>query len=94
MDEQQEWKILTPAGILGYGFPAEHFQRGVDRSPDIMIVDAGSTDPGPYMLGLGKTIVDRKAYRHDLTLILRATAERKIPLIVSSAGGPGIDAHV
>jgi hypothetical protein len=94
LDNRQEWKILTPAGILGYGFPAEHFQRGVERSPDVMIVDAGSTDPGPYMLGLGKTIVDRKAYRHDLTLILRATAERKIPLIVSSAGGPGIDAHV
>ena len=94
MDVQSEWKILTPAGILGYGFPAEHFQRGVDRAPDVMIVDAGSTDPGPYMLGLGKTIVDRTAYRHDLRLILRATAERRIPLIVSSAGGPGIDAHV
>ena len=76
------------AGILGYGFPAEHFQRGVDRSPDVMIVDAGSTDPGPYMLGLGKTIVDRTAYRHDLTLILRATAERKSPSSSAPPAGP------
>jgi hypothetical protein len=91
---RDELKILTPAGILGYGIPAEHFWRGVDREPDAMIVDAGSTDPGPYLLGLGRMIVDRQGYARDLALVLRAAAERHIPLIISSAGGPGIDRHV
>lgn len=92
--QKEELKILTPAGILGYGIPADHFWRGVERGPDAMIVDAGSTDPGPYLLGLGKMIVDKQGYERDLALVLQAAAERKIPLIISSAGGPGIDRHV
>jgi hypothetical protein len=91
---KDELRILTPAGILGYGIPAEHFWRGVDREPDAIILDAGSTDPGPYLLGLGKTIVPRPACMRDLSLVLQACAERKIKLIVSSAGGAGIDRHV
>ena len=91
---ENELSILTPAGILGYGIPAEHFWRGVDRGIDAMIVDAGSTDPGPYLLGLGKTIVDRQGYMRDLRLVLQAASERRIPLIISSAGGPGINRHV
>ena len=94
MASKQELKILTPTGMFGYGIPAEHFWRGIERGPDIMIVDAGSTDPGPYLLGLGKMIVDRQAYLHDLGLVLQAVAERRIPLIISSAGGSGIDTHV
>ncbi len=91
---RQDLKILTPAGILGYGIPPEHFRRGVERGPDAIIVDAGSTDPGPYMLGLGKMIVDRRGYERDLALVLEAAHAKRIPLMVSSAGGPGIDRHV
>ncbi|MBV6303329.1 DUF1446 domain-containing protein [Candidimonas humi] len=89
-----ELKILTPQGMLGYGIPEEHFWRGVERGVDAMIVDSGSTDPGPYLLGLGKTLVTREAYVRDLSLILSAAARHKIRLFVSSAGGPGIDRHV
>lgn len=92
--QKDELKILTPAGILGYGIPAEHFWRGVERGPDAMIVDSGSTDPGPYQLGLGKMLVDRQGYGRDLALVLQAASERRIPLFISSAGGPGIDRHV
>ena len=91
---KQELMILTPAGMLGYGIPAEHFWRGVDRGPDAIVVDSGSTDPGPYQLGLGTMLVSRRAYMRDLGLIVQACAERKILSIVSSAGGPGIDRHV
>lgn len=89
-----ELRILTPQGMLGYGLPADHFWRGIDSGVDAMIVDSGSTDPGPYMLGLGKTIVPRAAYLRDVSLLLKAVAERKIPLIISSAGGAGTDAQV
>lgn len=59
-----------------------------------MIVDGGSTDPGPYLLGLPKTIVSRDAYKRDLSLMLDACANRKIPVYISSAGGAGIREQV
>lgn len=90
----EELRILTPQGMLGYGVPAEHFWRGVESGIDAMVVDSGSTDPGPYLLGLGKTIVPREAYARDVSLMLKAAWERKIPLIISSAGGAGTDAQV
>ncbi|SAL76154.1 acyclic terpene utilization AtuA family protein [Caballeronia telluris] len=91
---KDEIKILTPNGILGYGIPAADFWRGMDRQPDAMIVDGGSTDPGPYLLGLPKTLVTREAYLRDLSLMLDACANRKVPICISSAGGPGIREHV
>jgi len=90
----KELKILTPHGILGYGIPEKDFWRGIDAGADAMIIDAGSTDPGPYLLGLGKMIVSREAYLRDLSLMLKACATRKVPIYLSSAGGPGINQHV
>ncbi|CAM3941429.1 3-methylaspartate ammonia-lyase [Bordetella tumbae] len=91
---KDEIRILTPNGILGYGIPEADFWRGIDRNPDAMIVDGGSTDPGPYLLGLPKTIVSRDAYKRDLSLMLDACANRKIPVYISSAGGAGIREQV
>ena len=91
---KDEIKILTPNGILGYGIPKDDFQRGLDARPDAIIVDGGSTDPGPYLLGLGATIVSKAAYRRDLSIMLAACAAHKIPVLISSAGGPGIAQHV
>ena len=90
----EELRILTPQGMLGYGVPAEHFWRGIESGVDAMVVDSGSTDPGPYMLGLGHTLVPRESYARDVSLMLKAAYERKIPLIISSAGGAGTDAQV
>ena len=47
------FKILSPSGILGYGFPESSFRLGVALKPDLIACDAGSTDPGPYYLGSG-----------------------------------------
>ena len=46
------------------------------------------------MLGLGHTLVPRESYARDVSLMLKAAYERKIPLIISSAGGAGTDAQV
>ena len=94
MENPDELKILTPVGMLGYGIPAEHFWLGVDRGVDAVVADSGSTDPGPYLLGLGASLVPRDAYLRDLSLMVRACAERKVKVFVSSAGGPGINRHV
>ena len=90
----KEIKILTPIGMLGYGIPDADFWRGVDGGIDAIIVDAGSTDPGPYQLGLSKMIVSRAALEKDVRLMLAGRAKARVPLLISSAGGPGINAHV
>ena len=46
-------RILSPTAILGYGFPDRSFTRALERDPDLIAVDGGSTDPGPYYLGAG-----------------------------------------
>ena len=90
----KEIKILTPIGLLGYGVPEADFWRGIEAGADAIIVDAGSTDPGPYLLGLGKMIVSASALERDLRLLLAGCTRAKIPLLLGSAGGPGIAAHV
>jgi hypothetical protein len=86
--------VLSATAILGYGFPVESFEEGLSRKPDVLAVDAGSTDPGPYYLGAGVSFTDRRAVKRDLTLMLKAACSRKIPVIVGSAGGSGADIHL
>lgn len=45
------FKILSPTAILGYGFPEESFRKAMEESPDLIAVDAGSSDPGPPLPG-------------------------------------------
>ncbi|MDR5784628.1 acyclic terpene utilization AtuA family protein [Caballeronia sp. LZ065] len=91
---KKELRILTPNGMLGYGIPEADFWRGVERGPDAMVIDSGSTDPGPYLLGQGALLVSREAYVRDLTIMLEACAERRIPIYIGSAGGSGTNAQV
>tara|TARA_R110001599_G_scaffold353459_1_gene592385 strand:+ start:83316 stop:84668 length:1353 start_codon:yes stop_codon:yes gene_type:complete len=86
--------ILSPTAILGYGFPESSFERGLAHNPDLIAVDAGSADPGPYYLGAGKSFTDRAAVRRDLSLLLRASVSRGIPLVIGSAGGAGAQPHL
>ncbi|GAB6109429.1 acyclic terpene utilization AtuA family protein [Fusibacter bizertensis] len=87
-------KILSPCGILGYGFPEESFVSGMNDNPDAIVVDAGSTDAGPHKLGAGTSIVSRTACKKDLTYMLLAGHEKDIPVIIGSAGGSGAEIHV
>lgn len=86
-------KILSPCGILGYGFPIESFQKGLNDKPDAIVVDAGSTDAGPHKLGAGVSIVSRMACKKDLLLLIKGSRELNIPLIIGSAGGSGAKVH-
>jgi hypothetical protein len=94
MQRKTELKILTPRGMLGYGIPEEHFRRGIQHDLDAIVVDSGSTDPGPYLLGLGKPLMPWSAYERDLAPLLAVCAERKVPLFISSAGGAGLNSQV
>ena len=90
----KEFKILSPTGIVGYGFPEPSFAAGVALGPDLIACDAGSTDPGPYYLGSGIPFTSATAVKRDLTLILKAACSLNIPLVIGSAGGSGADVHV
>ena len=57
----EEYRILAPTAILGYGFPLSSFEEGMKRKPHLIAVDAGSTDPGPYYLGAGVSFTQRRA---------------------------------
>jgi hypothetical protein len=93
----KEIKILSPTGILGYGFPPESFKRGLEHEPDCIAVDGGSTDPGPYYLGVGKSFTSRGGVKRDLRFILKAAIgrqDKRIPVIIGSAGGAGAKPHL
>ena len=89
-----EFKILSPTAILGYGFPEASFKRGMAEKPDLIAVDAGSTDPGPYYLGAGKAFTDRTGVKRDLRYMIKAGVEAGIPVVVGTAGGSGAEPHL
>ena len=91
---REEFRILSTTAILGYGFPQSSFDEGMKRNPHLIAVDAGSTDPGPYYLGAGVSFTDREAVKRDLKIMLVAGVERKIPVLVGSAGGAGGNPHL
>ena len=78
---KKELKVLSPSGIVGYGFPEESFYRGVAMKPDLIACDAGSTDPGPYYLGSGIPFTNATAVKRDMKLMLKAACELNIPLV-------------
>ncbi|ULL13835.1 acyclic terpene utilization AtuA family protein [Paenibacillus sp. H1-7] len=91
---QQQFKILAPCGMLGYGFPKASFMNGMAHQPDAIVVDAGSTDAGPHKLGAGTAIVSRQACKKDLEIIITEGTKAGIPIIIGSAGGSGAKVHV
>lgn len=91
---RSEFRILSPTAILGYGFPDESLQEGMRRKPDLIAVDAGSTDPGPYYLGSGKSFTARGSVKHDLSRLIAAQQSAGIPLVIGSAGGAGARPHL
>ena len=87
-------RVLSPTAILGYGFPTASFEAGLALNPDVIAVDAGSSDPGPYYLGAGVSFTDRAAVKRDLRHMLIAGRARGIPVLVGSAGGAGARPHL
>ncbi len=87
-------KIVALNGLLGYGYSEEALIAAFSEKVDFLGVDAGSTDPGPYYLGSGKSFTDRKAVKRDLSLSLPKALSQKAPFIIGTAGGAGSERHV
>ncbi|GBG95684.1 3-methylaspartate ammonia-lyase [Ligilactobacillus salitolerans] len=90
----EELRVLVPNGMLGYGFPLADFERGMQKHPHGIVVDAGSTDSGPQKLALGEMTCPESAYYKELSILVPAAKKAGIPLMVSSAGGDGTNQHV
>ena len=76
---------LAPSGSMGSGYNLMAFERALACGPHFIGQDAGSTDMGPYYHGTGKTFLPLATYKHDLSIMLRAAREKRIPLLVGSA---------
>ena len=86
--------VIVSNGMLGYGFREESLHDAVDAGIDMIAVDAGSSDPGPYYLGSGKPFVGDAMTRRDLKLLVKAGHDAGVPVVIGSAGGAGGDVHV
>ncbi|MFF5225456.1 acyclic terpene utilization AtuA family protein [Dactylosporangium sp. NPDC000521] len=87
-------RILVPSGMLGSGFPPEIIARGLELGADVIALDGGSTDSGPYYLGTGTAKTAAAAVARDLRPLLHAVATAGIPLVIGSCGTSGTDAGV
>ncbi|MEH0072324.1 hypothetical protein V6L77_21955 [Pannonibacter sp. Pt2-lr] len=87
-------RVLVPSGVLGLGFDREALARGVGLRPDIICIDGGSTDSGPYSLGAGVSKYSRAATKAEWRDLMKARAEAGVPLVIGTAGTCGADATV
>jgi len=81
-------RIMISTGHLGTAPSGpDSFAAAIATKPDYLVADGGSSDPGPVYLGnnsvLGQFVED------ELELFLTSSRERRIPLIIGSAGDSG-----
>lgn len=89
-----EVRVVAVNGMLGYGYELASLQAGVAARPHVMGCDAGSTDPGPYYLGSGKSLVRTDQIYRDLKPALVSAVRNGIPLVIGSAGFAGATPNV
>ncbi|MGW4527125.1 acyclic terpene utilization AtuA family protein [Amycolatopsis sp. NPDC004378] len=87
-------RILAPSGMLGAGWDHATVERGIALGADVISIDGGSTDSGPYYLGAATPKTTAKAVARDLRSLLTAAAGAGIPVVVGSCGTSGTDAGV
>lgn len=70
----------------------------MQRQPDFVVADSGSSDIGPYGLGADDPASPLEWQRHDLEVLLVETRQAGVPLIIGSASdtgtGSGVDRFV
>jgi hypothetical protein len=90
----QQIRFISPVGSVGGGICSAAFDEALAQAPHFIACDAGTTDAGPFSLGMGVPAFPREAVKRDLSLILRAGRKANIPVIIGSAGTAGGDVHV
>ena len=92
---KKELRIISPNGHLGFApTKEESFYIGAKTKPDYYCSDSGSCDIGPAPLGADKSAGLYEWQRHDLELMLVASREQGVPMIIGSAGDTGANSRV
>ncbi len=86
--------VLVPSGVLGLGFDSDALSAGVATKPDIIAIDGGSTDSGPFYLGTSTSKYSRAACKSEWRQLLLARQQARVPLVITSCGTCGTDAMV
>lgn len=89
-----ECRFIAASGMLGIGVPEDSLRKALALKPHFVAADAGTTDAGPFALGMGVSAFPREAILRDLTILLRNTRPAGIPLLIGSVGTGGADVHV
>jgi len=84
-------KILIPSGALGLGYDRNALMRGIERKPDLIAIDGGSTDSGPHYLGTGTSKYSRSSIKSEWRELMQARAMANVPLVIGTAGTCGAD---
>jgi hypothetical protein len=87
-------RVLVPTGALGMTFDSAALAKGIALRPDIICVDGGSTDSGPYSLGSGTSKYSRAATKSEWRRLMIARAEAQVPLVLGTSGTCGTDTTV
>ncbi|OED41595.1 hypothetical protein AB833_09515 [Chromatiales bacterium (ex Bugula neritina AB1)] len=87
-------RVLVPSGVLGLGFDSAALAAGVATRPDIIAIDGGSTDSGPYYLGTGTSKYSRAACKAEWKQLMLAREQAQVPLVITSCGTCGTDSMV
>jgi hypothetical protein len=83
-----------PIGGLGGGIREDTFENGLAMKPDVIAIDAGSTDSGPAYLARGMSKYSKQMMKHDLEISVLGAKKLGIPLLVGSCGTCGVDKTV
>src|SRR5258705_5264599 len=94
IEQSRQISFVSPIGSVGGGISSAALDEAMSHSPHFIACDAGTTDAGPFSLGMGMPAFPREAVKRDLALMLLAGRKAKIPVIVGSAGTAGGDVHV
>lgn len=92
---RKELRIISPNGHLGFAPTKEgSFKIGAATKPDYYCCDSGSDDIGPGPLGADTSASHYEWQKHDIELMLVASREQGVPMIIGSAGDTGSNSKV
>ena len=93
--DRKKLLVLVSTGNLGDNIIEEgSFYEGVKRNIDFFAADAGTADAGPTFLGADMPHNPIEWEIHDLELLLLASREKEVPMIVGSCSTTGTDQAV
>ena len=87
-------RVLMPIGAMGGGINEESFAAGMAMKPDVIAIDAGSTDSGPAYLANGMSKYSRAMLKHDLRISVIGARSAGIPLLIGTCSSCGTDSTV